>query len=228
VFNAVLLLTNSPTPSVHGGGVPEYTWLLAKLLNIITLVNTTIVNNPTPIFFKPKKYCICLDSTLLNHGLTRVLGINSFTLGCTIAFMAYALFEVSLKTLLWRDDELLVLRSNDGTVDFPGGRIDDTEKSLLRSDIIARELCEELGSDILCAVGDVVFTTYRVYVFDDQTHDVLVVFYEAVYLGGAITISSEHASFEWVRPSVLLADPGSFKSADEYEHFTAYFANLTT
>jgi 8-oxo-dGTP pyrophosphatase MutT (NUDIX family) len=137
--------------------------------------------------------------------------------------MAYALFQVSLKAVIWRDDEILVLRSPDGAFDCPGGRIDEDEKTIPRTEVLSRELLEELGPKTTYVIGNSLFTSYRTYDLEGVVHDVMVVFYETVYSGGNIELSEEHSSYEWVTPVKLLENPSIFKSSDEFEQFRLYF-----
>ncbi len=55
-------------------------------------------------------------------------------------------FEVSLKTAIVRDRQLLLLQEADtGYWELPGGRIDVGEERLDHDLILAREIREELG-----------------------------------------------------------------------------------
>lgn len=121
---------------------------------------------------------------------------------------AKALFQISLKLILQnKKGELLALKAVDngsfeGYYDLPGGRISCGEEFHDLSDILRREIKEELG--------DIDFSFYPVPVaygrhlipakFTDSKKEtyVLYLFFLGKYLGGRPKISSEHKGFQWI------------------------------
>lgn len=104
-------------------------------------------------------------------------------------------------------NETLILDSNPlgrfaGFYDLPGGRIEVDEFTTPLSDIIKREVIEEVGeiNFILnpkpVAVGR--HLTPASISKSGSDIRVLYLFFEAKYISGEITISHEHASFKWV------------------------------
>lgn len=112
-----------------------------------------------------------------------------------------ALFQVSLKVMLENTaGEFLVLGARDdgifvGFHDLPGGRIGANELNKSWSEIIQRELREEIGEVNFQLnqqpLGMGVFTS-------SSGAPVLCLLFRAKYLGGVIEISSEHTSWQWL------------------------------
>lgn len=142
------------------------------------------------------------------------------------AKMAHALYQTTLKLQLMQGNKLLALKTPDGMIDFPGGRVDDTEQGLALEDVLAREIREELGADLHYRIVDTAFVAYRSYDWGGETKHVLAVHYRAEYVSGAIELSDEHEQFAWVDPLSLLSESERFSSQDEYEHFRAYYGAL--
>jgi 8-oxo-dGTP pyrophosphatase MutT (NUDIX family) len=116
-------------------------------------------------------------------------------------------FEVALKVIMKNaDGKILILRCSDasqmqGYYDFPGGRINEQEKTAPFQDIIAREMAEELGTDIRYTLRMVPVAVSRHAYTSDATHKethIFWVFFEATYEEGEIYISSEHSGYRWV------------------------------
>jgi 8-oxo-dGTP pyrophosphatase MutT (NUDIX family) len=128
----------------------------------------------------------------------------------------HALWQVSVKALLIRQDgKLLALITPDGCLDFPGGRVDESERELSWQDSLQREVREELGDDVEIAVGDIAFVSKRVYHKDGQPHHVAAMYFVAQLTGGDVKLSEEHASHDWIEPGSLLTDEYKFMSDDE-------------
>lgn len=118
-------------------------------------------------------------------------------------------YQVSLKLLLKNEKgECLVLKCrDDGSMsdyhDLPGGRIAAVEKDLPLSEIIKREIAEELGTEFKyalkstkpAAIGRHSYPSKRL----EQVVNLLLVLFEAEYIRGEIKISDEHQSYEWVK-----------------------------
>lgn len=140
--------------------------------------------------------------------------------------MSHALYQVTVKLQLMDSGKLLVLTTPDNFIDFPGGRIDNTEQGLDMEDALAREIREELGGELRYRIVDTAFVAYRSYDWDSETKHVLAVHYRAEYIGGNIELSDEHEQFTWVEPATLYKEGERFCSPDEYNHFHAYYSAL--
>ncbi len=138
----------------------------------------------------------------------------------------FALFQVSLKSLIIDGDKLLTLYSPDGKYDFPGGRInsdeidDDFEQSL------SREIEEELSVDFKFKINEFAFSSKRYYMKDGVKHHVLVVFFSASALNSNIKLSDEHSSYEWLSFSDIVKNPDKFVSDSEHKHLNNYLSLL--
>jgi len=136
--------------------------------------------------------------------------------------MAIANYHVSLKVLLRKEDEFLMLvDTSDDRLELPGGRIDETEHKSPFEKIIAREVKEELGDAIRYRLGKIAFS-YRRH-FENRGFHVLINVYEAEYLSGEINISDEHCGFKWVDPKKVVFKREQFFSDEEYIAFKNYF-----
>ena len=65
----------------------------------------------------------------------------------------HALYQVATKALLFKDDKILVLITPDGYVDFPGGRVDNSERNISWHEALRREVTEEIGGSIVIISG---------------------------------------------------------------------------
>lgn len=138
----------------------------------------------------------------------------------------HALYQVVLKLLVKRNDLYLVLYTNDGFVDFPGGRIDASEYDVPFDESLRREIDEELG-DVAVDIGGIAFICKRAYTFNGQNNRILAVYYVATIVGGEIRLSDEHAKYDWLTAAeILVLPPEQFVSHDEYEQLTTYFSKL--
>ncbi|MDO8471908.1 MAG: NUDIX domain-containing protein [bacterium] len=118
-------------------------------------------------------------------------------------------FQVSLKLLLQNEaGETLILKCPDdsslaGFYDLPGGRIAATEKELPFAEIIKREVTEELGSAVNyelestkpIAIGRHHYPSKKM----QQEVYLFWVLFGAQYQSGAINLSNEHQSYQWVK-----------------------------
>jgi len=136
----------------------------------------------------------------------------------------HMLYQVTVKALLFKDGKLLTLISPNGYLDFPGGRVDASECNLTWEESLEREVAEELGQDLHIKVGETVFVTKRAYTFSGTAHHVAAIYFKAEYESGQITLSDEHARFDWVDPAALATTDYKFVSADECRQMRAYFA----
>ncbi len=118
-------------------------------------------------------------------------------------------YHISLKLLLKNSEgQTLVLKALDngtfgGYHDFPGGRIDKNEFTTPFTEILKRELDEEVGN-IDVVINNVPVAVGRHLIFakftatKEKDIPVLYLFFEGQYLGGNIETSEEHNGFEWI------------------------------
>lgn len=120
------------------------------------------------------------------------------------------LYHVSLKLLLKNSDgKILALKAqSDGSMkgfyDVPGGRIDTDEFTAPFSEILKREVIEEVGDLVkfeLTSDKPVAVSRHNIpkeiSKLSEDRH-ILQIFFEAKYLGGDIKISDEHLSAIWL------------------------------
>ena len=139
----------------------------------------------------------------------------------------HALFQVSLKAIVRKDNKLLVLRTPTGYVDFAGGRIDEHEINLDNKTALLRELKEELGEQVQATINNVLFVSRRDYGSRDKINHIVAIHYDTVLANpDAIMISDEHISYEWLTIDEVLKLKDSFMSEDEYTQFAKYFKNI--
>ena len=112
---------------------------------------------------------------------------------------AYAIYHVGLKILLKKGDEFLFLTDAVGKhFDLPGGRIDDVEHTTPLTEVIAREVGEELGEEVKYKLGKQVFQFRRH--FESKDLHIFLTVYEVEYLSGEIKLSAEHSNYQWINP----------------------------
>jgi len=138
---------------------------------------------------------------------------------------AYATYHVGLKILLKKEDEFLFLTDAVGKhLDLPGGRIDDVEHNVPLTEVIAREVGEELGEEMKYKLGKPVFQFRRH--FESKNMHVFLTVYEAEYLSGEIQLSDEHSNYQWINPRKVDLTEKDFFHKEEYLAFKMYFENL--
>ena len=76
-----------------------------------------------------------------------------------MALHNHALYQIATKSLLYKDKCILVLFTPDNYLDFPGGRVDETERNLPWTEALKREVAEELGESIYIDVGRTLFVS---------------------------------------------------------------------
>lgn len=136
----------------------------------------------------------------------------------------HAYFQVATKALLFSGGKLLVLVTPDGYVDFPGGRVDEGEVELAWSEVLKREMAEELGPDVHFAIGSTLFVAKRSYHYEGKTYHIAAIYFASEYWGGTLQLSDEHTGYQWMTPQELLATKLKFVSSDEKTRLEAYFA----
>lgn len=105
-------------------------------------------------------------------------------------------FEVSLKAFIVRDGRALFVRESDtGYWELPGGRIDVGEEWVAHSEVLAREMREELGASF-----DIAFTTHMVTWTRQRPTDGAFLFLAARVgraMRGEPVLSAEHDQLGW-------------------------------
>jgi len=136
--------------------------------------------------------------------------------------MKYAVFNVSFKLILRKNNKILVLtESATGFLDFPGGRIEKNEIKMPLKDLFKREIAEELGKNVKYEIlGPVIqYRRYNKY----TKMSALITAYEAKYLSGKIKLSNEHNKYEWVDPKTYSLKDKKINNEEERLAFENYF-----
>ena len=124
-------------------------------------------------------------------------------------------YNISLKVFLKNDKgEILALKAvADSTLagfyDFPGGRIGQSEFETDYTEIIRRELQEELGANAKFEFNLKPVAFGRHHYFSKRQNKEVRAFwlvFEGKYLGGEIKISPEHTGFAWLDFSNIKAE----------------------
>lgn len=135
----------------------------------------------------------------------------------------HALYQVATKALLYKDDKILVLHTPDGYLDFPGGRVDESERNVPWAEALKREIAEEIGESVQISIGHSLFVSKRQYHWGGDTHYIAAIFFECKYITGEIKLSSEHGKSEWLTHEQLLNSPLKFVSTDEKEQLQVLY-----
>lgn len=107
-----------------------------------------------------------------------------------------AQFYVGQKAFIRRGEKVLVLGDPIEGLDFPGGKIQEGEDSLIES--LKREVREECGLEI--EVGEPFATWHNVFPEHHRLAGkrVFLVGYKCEYVSGEVALSNEHDKFKWV------------------------------
>ena len=132
-------------------------------------------------------------------------------------------YFVAVKVFVEQNGKLLILKDNFGDWDLPGGRIKKDEFNVPLEQIVTRKLSEELGNDVLYALGKpIVFMRHErtEAAQGNPTVRIFAVGYEATFQGGEIKLSSRHTELQWVdiktfKPKDYFTD-GWLKGVEEY------------
>ncbi|MEO6761084.1 MAG: NUDIX domain-containing protein [Candidatus Saccharimonadales bacterium] len=135
---------------------------------------------------------------------------------------SHLISQISVKALVFNENQLLTLRVPSGVIDFPGGRVDEGEWYIPWGDALRREVNEELGQDVRIKIGRTAFVSKRHYVHEGDLHNVAAIFFDCQYLGGDIELSNEHTSYKWIDSNSLLAGEHKFISDDEAEQLKKF------
>lgn len=107
------------------------------------------------------------------------------------------LFYVGQKALIRKGNDVLILKTNANTLDFPGGKIKIGEINL--AEALKREVFEETGLEV--NVGKP-FRTWTMTVVDPSSRIngqcVYFVAYLCEYISGDLSLSGEHQAYKWV------------------------------
>jgi 8-oxo-dGTP diphosphatase len=108
----------------------------------------------------------------------------------------HKLFFVGQKAFVRKGNEVLVINDPIEGLDYPGGRIEETDTNLVQS--LQREVREEIGLEI--SVGKPFATFWHTLAAHEKFvgSSVLLIAYECEYVSGEIKLSHEHDSFVWV------------------------------
>lgn len=129
--------------------------------------------------------------------------------------MSHAKFNVGIKAIMQNSEgKILTLKAHDngpmaGYNDMPGGRIEETEIGVPFTEILQREIEEELG-DIQYKIEHQPVTAVSWTWPNGQ--DMTFIYYLAKYEFGDLIISDEHWGHEWIEPTI--------ENIDKY--FTTY------
>ncbi len=135
------------------------------------------------------------------------------------------MYHVSLKLLLKKGDAFLFLKDDVGKYfDLPGGRIDEVEHTTPFTEVIVREVGEELGGKIKYKLGKPVFQ-FRRHLESKGAH-IFSTVYEADYVSGEIQLSTEHSNYRWINPRKVDWKEEDFFDKEEYLAFKKYFDDL--
>ena len=108
-------------------------------------------------------------------------------------------FQVAIKAFVLDGDRALMLREADtGLWELPGGRIEIGEEWLPPTDVLRRELSEELGAAFACEIGEPAAVWVRPPDPPRRNNAVFLVGYRCRFRGGAVLLSGEHVEFRWV------------------------------
>lgn len=120
------------------------------------------------------------------------------------------------KALIDKNGEVLVLKSPVVNIDFPGGKIEKKDRSLVAS--LEREVKEETG--LIIKVSRPFYVSYEPVITEEFSNRLLyLVYFRCYYVGGQVEISSEHIDYQWVDKESYkrLADGSDrFKALEEY------------
>ena len=135
----------------------------------------------------------------------------------------HALYQVATKLLLSNNNKILVLITADGYLDFPGGRVDESECNSTWTDTLKREVAEEIGEDVTISIGQTLFVSKRQYTKVGTTHYIAAIFFAGQYLGGDLKLSEEHQNYDWLTPDEITNSRYKFVSEDERSQLLLLF-----
>jgi 8-oxo-dGTP pyrophosphatase MutT (NUDIX family) len=138
-------------------------------------------------------------------------------------YMIHANFNVTVKALIKKGNEYLILTQPDGRIDFPGGRFGEAEYEMSFIDLLKRELKEELGTELQYEIDEFIFPCKLKSNFNNKVYVTVAIFYALRYRDGEITLSNEHINMEWQTESEILSNKQLFLEEDLYNALKDYF-----
>ena len=124
-----------------------------------------------------------------------------------------------MKGFIARQGALLLVRESDsGQWELPGGRIEVGEEKAPHTEILLREVQEELG-DVVVEVHHPLITWTKKLKGDAQDGHVVLVGWRCDYRAGTIRLSEEHSEYRWVDRDtwqVLPMDPMDRDAVGKY------------
>lgn len=107
-------------------------------------------------------------------------------------------FQVGLKAFVWHRQRLLIVQENNAASrwELPGGRIDEGELERPLTDVLRRELTEELGAAFACTIGGPVASWVRH--SRDRALPVFLTGFHCADASGEIVLSDEHRAHHWL------------------------------
>ena len=139
----------------------------------------------------------------------------------------HPLYQVATKALLFKDDQILVLITPDGYLDFPGGRVDESERNLPWTEALRREVAEELGEQVSIEIGQTLFVSKRQYDKNEETNYIAAIFFKCKYINGDIELSDEHTNHKWLTPEEIFNHQLKFASEDERNQLEVLFSRTS-
>jgi len=122
--------------------------------------------------------------------------------------MSNKLQKISVKGLIYRDGNVLMLNDEKGNWELPGGKIDFGEHP---EDSLKREFSEELNVENL-TVGGLVDVWDFVVSKDNIDYQFIIVVYWCFFDDKEIEISDEHMEYKWI----AIDDIDKYKMKDGY------------
>lgn len=138
----------------------------------------------------------------------------------------HALYQIATKALLFKGNRILVLITPDNYLDFPGGRVDESERDIPWSEALKREVSEELGDSVTIEIGQTLFVSKRQYRKDKTDHYIAAIFFKCRFIAGDIKLSDEHGSHAWLTPEEILGHKLKFVSEDERNQLMVLFGKV--
>jgi 8-oxo-dGTP pyrophosphatase MutT (NUDIX family) len=135
----------------------------------------------------------------------------------------HAMYQIAAKALIYKDDKILALFTPDGYLDFPGGRVDESERSIPWTEALKREITEEIGESVFIEIENTLFVSKRQYDKNGMTNHIAAIFFKCQFISGDIKISEEHSRLAWLTLAEILDDRNKFVSEDERNQLTVLY-----
>lgn len=135
-----------------------------------------------------------------------------------------ALLYVGQKAFIKKGDEVLILNDPNEGLDFPGGKIQEGEKSLEKS--LQREVFEETGLEINILNPFTTWTSVFPPKHNKADQRIILIGYHCEYVSGEVKISHEHDNFKWVnKNNYTELDDGTFYFEILKKYFNSFGEN---